>query len=143
MIKFISTEQTLPVRSKVLRAGKPISECLFDGDDEDGSFHLGFFSGDMPVGVATFHRHPHPEFEGLGYQLRGMATLPSFQKSGIGNQLLNFAVVYLRGQGVNYLWCNARQVAYRFYQNLGFEFISEEFEIPGIGPHRQMYLKIR
>jgi len=142
MIKFISAEETLPIRSEVLRSGRPHAECVFEGDTGARSFHLGFFSEDRLVGVATFHPQDHGKFGEKGFQLRGMATLPSFQKGGVGNQLLNFAIVYLRGQGAGYLWCNARKVAYAFYQNLGFEFVSEEFEIPGIGPHREMFLKI-
>lgn len=143
MIKFIQAAETLPIRSEVLRQGKPFPECVFEGDTDAGSFHIGYFAQDRLIGVATFHSNSHDKFSGKGYQLRGMATLPSFRKSGVGNQLLNFAIVYLRGQDANYLWCNARKVAYAFYQNLGFEFISEEFEIPGIGPHREMFLKIR
>jgi ribosomal protein S18 acetylase RimI-like enzyme len=72
-----------------------------------------------------------------------MATLESYRGKGLGNKLLNFAIVYLRGQKVNYLWCNARKAAFGFYLALGFEFISAEYEIPGIGPHKKMYLKIQ
>ncbi len=143
MIRFLSVDEVLPVRSEVLRGGKPLSECYFPGDRDVGSFHLGYFSEEELTGVATFHLQSHPRFPGAGYQLRGMATIPTRQKSGVGNQLLNFAIVYLRGQRANYLWCNARKAAYQFYLNLGFEFISDEFEVPGIGPHREMYLKIR
>ena len=82
-------------------------------------------------------------FEGEAFQLRGMATAHSFQGKGIGNKLVNFAIVYLRGQHINYVWCNARQKAFKFYTSLGFEFISDFFDIPNIGPHKQMYLKIR
>ncbi|MGB4776291.1 MAG: GNAT family N-acetyltransferase, partial [Daejeonella sp.] len=81
--------------------------------------------------------------DAVGYQLRGMATLPGFQGRGMGNQLLNFAIIYLRGQKINYLWCNARKNAFHFYKSIGFEFISDEFEIEGIGTHRSMYLKIQ
>jgi ribosomal protein S18 acetylase RimI-like enzyme len=72
-----------------------------------------------------------------------MATAHAEQGKGYGNKLVNFAIVYLRGKGVNYIWCNARQKAFNFYQSLGFEFISETFDIPGIGPHKVMYLKIQ
>jgi ribosomal protein S18 acetylase RimI-like enzyme len=72
-----------------------------------------------------------------------MATYESHRGKGIGNQLVNFAIVYMRGQKVNHVWCNARKKAVRFYQNLGFEIISAEFEVPGIGPHHVLYLKIQ
>ncbi|MXV52765.1 GNAT family N-acetyltransferase [Pedobacter sp. HMF7647] len=158
MIKFISGEDTLHIRNQVLRNNLLTpQECIFSGDDEAGSFHLGYFDDEKLVCIATFHKQnivERPElFPQVSshlnndnknvYRLRGMATLPEYRGKGIGNQLVNFAIVYLRGQKVNDLWCDARKVAYRFYKSLGFEFISEEFEIPNIGPHKVMYLKIQ
>lgn len=143
MIKFITPQETLAIRSTVLRDGADFKFCIFDGDSDESSFHLGYFIEEELVSVASFHGQERAGFPGKGYQLRGMATKLSHQGKGIGNQLVNFAIVYLRGQKVNYLWCNARKVAFRFYSGLGFEFISEEFEIPNIGPHKAMYLKIQ
>lgn len=142
MIKFITTDQTLDLRSSELRWGLDRNLCRFDGDDDEGSFHVGYFQDESLVSIATFHKQVREGFDGTGYQLRGMVTHPDFQGKGVGNQLLNFSIVYLRGQRANYLWCNSRKIAYKFYQGIGFEFISEEFELPKIGPHRVMYLKI-
>lgn len=142
MIKFISAGQTLDLRSSELREGLDRELCRFEGDDTEGSFHVGYFTDERLVCVATFHRQQREGFPGLGFQLRGMVTHPDFQRKGIGNQLLNFSIVYLRGQKADYLWCNARKIAFQFYLGLGFEFISDEFELPKIGPHRVMYLKI-
>lgn len=144
MIKFISTGDTLAIRNEMLREGKlSLRECRFNGDDNEGAFHLGYEEEGKLVCVATFHPQNKTGFEGAGYQLRGMATLTDFQGKGIGNKLLNFAIIYLKGQRINYIWCNARKAALKFYLSIGFEIISEEFEIPGIGPHREMYLKIQ
>lgn len=143
MIKFIEAQETLALRSAILRDGADFQACVFEGDDNELSFHLGYFVEDELVSVASFHPQSKEPYLGIGFQLRGMATQINYQGKGIGNQLLNFAIVYLRGQKVNYIWCNARRVAYRFYSNLGFEFISDEFEIANIGPHRTMYLKIQ
>ena len=142
MIKFITSDQTLDLRSSELRWGMDRSLCGFEGDNDPGSFHVGYFQGERLVSVATFHKQPKEGFAGVGYQLRGMVTHPEFQGKGIGNQLLNFSIVYLRGQQANYIWCNARKIAYKFYQGIGFEFISDEFDLPKIGAHRVMYLKI-
>jgi len=143
MITFVKTDAVLPLRSRVLRDGKPLEECLFPGDELETSFHFADVQNNEAVCVATFHLQEHPAFKGYAYQLRGMATAPESRGQGIGNQLLNFAIVYLRGLKADYVWCNARKAAYSFYLGVGFEFISEEFEIAGIGPHRAMYLKIR
>ena len=143
MIKFLPTKEVLPLRSKILRNGKITPEnCTIDNDDVETSFHLGFLLDDEIVCVASFHQEKKDGFVGVGYRLRGMATNTNFQGKGYGNRLVNFAIVYLRGQTANYLWCNAREIAYKFYLGLGFEFISDSFEIEGIGTHRVMFLKI-
>ncbi len=143
MIKFITTDQVLPLRNEILREGKlKPEECIFLNDDAKSTFHLGYFEGEELICVASFHKQSYVKFEGEAYQLRGMATATDFQSKGIGNKLVNFAIVYLRGQKINYLWCNAREKAFKFYQSLGFELVSDFFEIPGIGKHKVMYLKI-
>ena len=142
MIKFITTGDTLPLRSLILRNGLDPDLCHFEGDDEPSSFHLAYVKDDRVLCAATFHKQNRDGFSGTGFQLRGMATLTGYQGMGIGNQLLNFAIVYLKGRNVNYLWCNARKTAYHFYQGIGFEFISDEFDVKNIGLHRAMYLKI-
>lgn len=143
MIKFITSGETLALRSSILREGLEPNLCRFEGDDERSSFHLGYFKDELLVCIATFHKHEREGFSGIGFQLRGMATLPAYQAMGIGSLLLNFALVYLKGLEANYLWCNARNKACSFYLSTGFEFISDEFEIENIGLHRAMYLKIR
>lgn len=144
MIKFITADDVLPLRNEVLREGKlTLDECRWQGDEHEGSFHLGYYIDDQLACIASFYINAHESFAGLGYQLRGMATLQAYRGRGIGNHLVNFAVVYLRGQKANYVWCNARKKAAKFYQSLGFEIISDEFDIPGIGPHYKMYLKIQ
>lgn len=144
MIKFIAVEEILAIRNEVLREGKlKLDECRFPSDLNEGAFHLGNFEEEKLVSIGSFHPQTVENYSGSGYQLRGMATIPGFQGKGMGNQLLNFAIVYLRGQKINYLWCNARKKALNFYAGLGFEIISDEFDVPGIGPHHVMYLKIQ
>lgn len=142
MITFVKTEAVLPLRAKVLRDGKPAGECAFPGDERESTFHLADIKQEQVICVATFHLQSHPDFAGKGYQLRGMATESDYRGHGLGTRLVNFAIVYLRGMKADYIWCNARKNAYSFYMSQGFEFISGEFEVPDIGPHRTMYLRI-
>jgi ribosomal protein S18 acetylase RimI-like enzyme len=143
MTRFIKVEELLPLRNEVLREGRlTLDECRFPSDNIEGAFHLGYYVGDELACVASFHPQNYGEYEGKSYQLRGMATTEKYRGQGFGNQLVNFAIVYLRGQKANYVWCNARKAAVRFYKNLGFEIISNEFEVPSIGPHYVMYVKI-
>ena len=143
MIKFVETEALLPLRSTVLRDGKPLDQCVFAGDDDPDTFHLADIRDDQPVCIASFHLKSHPDFAGKAYQLRGMATSAKFRGRGAGKQLLGFAIEHLRSLHIDYLWCNARTAACPFYLSMGFELISPEFEIEGIGPHRAMKLDVR
>jgi len=145
MIKFITIDDTLlAIRNDVLREGKlSLEACVFPTDNLPGAFHLGYYVESKLACIASFHPQTFGEFTGAGFQLRGMATIPGYQGKGFGNQLLNFAIVYLRGQKANYIWCNARKSARQFYLNMGFEVISPEFEVPDIGPHYVMYVKIQ
>ena len=144
MIRFIPVEELLDIRNNILREGKlTFEQSRFQTDKLEGAFHLGSFVKGELVTIASFHPQNFGEFIGEGYQLRGMATIEKYRGQGFGNQLLNFAIVYLRGQKANYLWCNARKSALKFYGNMGFEVISDEFEAQDIGPHFVMYLKIQ
>ncbi len=144
MIKFIKPNEVLSIRNEVLREGKlTLDECRWPGDEAEGTFHLGYFLEEKLLSIASFQVQSYGEFIGIGYQLRGMATIESYRGQGLGNQLLNFGLTYLRGQKANYVWCNARKKALKFYKSMGFEVISDEFEQPGIGPHYVMYLKIQ
>lgn len=144
MVRFITVDDLLPIRNEVLREGRlTLDECRFPSDTVTGAFHLGYYVNGQLTCAASFHPQNYKQYTGKGYQLRGMATYEQYRGKGIGNQLVNFAIVYLRGQKANYLWCNARKKALKFYQDVGFEVISDEFEIAGIGPHRVLYLKIQ
>lgn len=144
MIKFISVEELLPLRNTVLRDGKlTLNECRFPSDKSDGNFHLGYFIKGELASIASFHPQSYAQFKGEGYQIRGMATSEKYRGQGIGTKLLNFGLVYLREQRAAYVWCNARKKALKFYQDIGFEIVSAEFDVPGIGAHHAMYAKIQ
>ena len=123
------------------------SSCLFDQDKEDiESFHLGYFNDGeekTALGIASFYKEPLDNYEGNGWRLRGMAVDQSGQGKGLGTKLLTHGTNLLKEvHGSTYLWCDARRVAYNFYQAFGFIYISDEFLIPGIGPHRKMLLRL-
>lgn len=141
MIRFITTEDTIPLRSSVLRNGLPIKESYFDGDNAPSTFHLGFFTEENQlVCILTCKKDNHGKLPKDAYRLRGMATHPDHRRKGYAAQLLHAAIVHIKTQlHVDYLWFNARVDAFPFYESLGFEFMSEEFDIPTAGPHREMF----
>ena len=144
MIRFIQPEDVLPLRAAVLRNGQRLpQDCVFAGDTDSESFHVGAEQDEQVVCVASFLPQARAGYQGQGYQLRGMATYPEHQSKGLGSQLVGFALAHLQQNAVDYVWCNAREAAFPFYQNLGFIFISETFDIPGIGPHKAMYLPLK
>ena len=143
MIKFIEADELLPIRKSVLRPGiLTLDECRFPTDKIAGAFHLGNYLQGRLVCIASFHPQSYSQFAGTGYQLRGMATLDEYRGRGLGSNLLNFATAHLRDQKASYLWCNARKTALRFYTDMGFNIVSPAFDVPGIGPHHVLYVKL-
>jgi len=143
MIRRISREETLPLRSAVLRNNKPAAECVLPTDDVPGIFHLGYFLDEQLICIGTFFPEDYPEKGEGGFRLRGMASDPAFAGKGYGAALINFAINELTSVQAAYIWCNARTSAVGFYSKLSFELISEEFEVPGIGPHFNMLYQIK
>ncbi|WP_316750728.1 GNAT family N-acetyltransferase [Pedobacter gandavensis] len=142
MIKKITAAETLPLRSLVLRNGMPYAQCIFPQDAQEGVFHLGCFEGTQLVTVATFFPEDRLEQGAGGFRLRGMASDPAFAGKGYGAKLIKFAIDELTSANAAYIWCNARSTAAPFYEKLGFVLISEEFQIPGVGPHFDMLRKL-
>lgn len=143
MIKYITTEETLDLRNRVLRNNAGLDKCVFPTDATEHNFHLGRFEDNKLVSIATFFPEDCPERAGAGFRLRGMATDPSFAGRGYGADLIKFAINELRSANASYIWCHARSSALGFYEKLGFDVISEEFEVPEIGPHFVMIKIIR
>ncbi len=143
MVRFISSQETLELRSKVLRNNLPIADCVFPTDKVDGAFHLGCFAEEHLVSIASFFPNQYKEKSTPGYQLRGMATLKEQAGKGYGAKLIDFALSQLKVTNAAYLWCNARTSAIEFYKKKGFDVVSSEFEIEGVGPHYEMILTIK
>lgn len=143
MIKFVPLEVVLPLRSKMLRNGADINECIFPTDANKGIFHLAYYVDETEIAtVATFYPQSMENREGDGYQLRGMATDTAFSGNGYGALLVKYAVDYIKEAKADYIWCNARTSAVDFYKKQGFEIFADEFEISGVGPHYIMILNL-
>lgn len=135
-VKQIDARDTYPLRHKILRPNQTIEDCQYPGDEDDGSFHLGAYVDEKLVSVASFYIDRYEKIEDeFQYRLRGMATEPEHRGKGYSLALLNTAIPLIEKNNIHVLWCNARSGALGFYQKVGFEVISDEFEIEGIGPH--------
>jgi len=142
MIKRITQADTLALRSAVLRNNKPFTECVLPTDDAAGIFHLGYYEEGQLICIGTFFPEDYPGYGKGGVRLRGMATDPAFAGQGFGARLIKFAINELTSAKASYIWCNARKTAVGFYSKLGFEIVSEEFEVAGIGPHFNMLIRL-
>lgn len=141
-IKHITAEETYSIRLEVLRKGVDLP-YKFDGDSDKNTFHLGAFKQEKLVGVATFMKRKSTLIQNdTQYQLRGMATLTEVRGLGFGNLLLAEADSILKEKKIAILWCNAREIALKFYQKNGFEIIGKPFDIPQIGKHFVMYKRL-
>ena len=141
MIREITAEETYSIRQPVLRPGRPILECQFSGDHDEGTFHLSIFQNSNIIGVASFMKNSNPFFKShTQYQLRGMAILSEFKNMGYGSLLLKEGEKKIDLVNKDaMLWFNARITAVDFYKKHGYECIGKPFEVHGVCEHIVMF----
>ena len=142
-INKITAFETIIVRHPVLRTGKPIATCHFEGDDLPTTSHFGlYFENQLVAIISSFKVQNKLFIEENQYQIRGMAVLEEFQKKGFGEQLLHYCENVIRIKKGELIWFNARETAVGFYKKSGYEIIGGQFEIPDVGPHFILFKKI-
>lgn len=146
-VEQISPEQTHPLRMAVLRPGRPAAECVFPGDDDPKTLHVGAMQDGEVLAIASLYREARPDdapgrapvgpahTDGTAWRLRGMATAPEARRQGAGLAALRAVERHAREQGGTLAWCNARVGAVAFYEAAGWTVLGEEFDIPTVGPH--------
>jgi len=143
-IKKITALETYSVRHPVLRNGKPLTSCQFDGDDLETTHHFGYFLKNELIGVISLFQQNNETFTANNqYQIRGMAVLKQHQKKGFGEALVLFCESYCKTLNTSLIWFNARIVAVGFYEKTGYQKTGPPFEITGVGEHLVMFKKIK
>jgi len=138
-IKKITDLETYPVRHTVLRNGKPIETCRFEGDDLDTTHHFGCFLNDNLIGIISVFKNNNSQFDANNqFQIRGMAVLELHQKKGIGESLVKHCEAYCKNLQTDLIWFNARTAAVGFYEKLGYAKVGTAFEIKDVGEHYLM-----
>lgn len=140
-IKKISAEESYPIRLEVLRKEIDLP-FKFKGDEDLDTFHLGAFDKNDLIAVSSFMKSSNEKFKVEQYQLRGMATLIESQGLGAGKLMMQEAINLLKEMNVDVLWCNARVKAVEFYKKQGLQTHGEVFEIPLVGPHYLMSIRL-
>jgi len=129
----ISASDTYPLRLEVLRNDTPSRDLGFDVDELPGTIHLGVHDGARLVAISTWAPRPHRGEAAI--QLRGMATLPELQGTGVGAMLLE-AGCRRAGEVAPVVWARARDTALEFYLRHGFTIDGEGFVDESTGkPH--------
>lgn len=142
-IRKITAQDCYEIRHDILCHGLPIETCYFKEDFDENTFHLGAFSDDKLVSIASFCEKKSENFDdGVQYQLRGLATLPEYRGMHAATDLIEYAQDIVRHRGCTILWCNARVSVGQYYHKIGFEAIGDVFTIDPVGPHTVMYKKL-
>ncbi|MBZ4036945.1 GNAT family N-acetyltransferase [Flavobacterium sp. 17A] len=142
-IREITSKETFIVRQPVLRAGKPIESCIFEGDDLETTHHFGLFINEKLIGIISLFQKINTIFaEQNQAQIRGMAVLDTHQKMGFGEALVRHCETYCNENKVDLIWFNARTAAVGFYQKMNYQPLGKAFDIKDVGEHYLMFKKI-
>lgn len=140
IIQEITAETSRPLRHSILRPHQTLADCVYPGDEDPMSFHVGAYVDELLVCVASFFAQSTERLkQAKQYRLRGMGTLPAHRGIGIGAAVLQKGEEIAREKGSDVLWCNARTTASGYYVKQGYTAFEDEFEIEGIGPHYVMW----
>ena len=143
-IRLIKPHETYGLRHSILRPHQPIEACRYDGDFTATAFHLGGFVENHVVCILSGYEETHAMHPAKKpFRLRAMATALHLRRQGWARALLTRAEGEVLARGGDFIWLNAREVAFPFYKSMGYDFLSDMFEIEPIGPHKVMgkYLK--
>lgn len=143
IIKEIPSNKTYAVRQPVLRKGKTIESCIFEGDDLETTHHFGLFNDENLTGIISLFNQSNPIFaEKFQAQIRGMAILDHHQKKGFGEALVKHCETYCKDNQTNLIWFNARTAAVGFYKKMNYQVLGEAFDIKDVGEHYLMFKKL-
>ena len=132
------------VRREVLYKST-IKDCsIYKEDLSKKTKHFGIEVDNKLICVATIiEKKLDLENKLNGIQIRGMATLESYQNKGYGSLLLSKIIEYVKKQKkIDLIWCNARKNSIQFYINNNFTQYGNEFIINDLGIHQILYTKI-
>lgn len=125
-------EDARAVRRDVFIEEQDVSEAEeWDGHDDD-AIHYVVYDGEEPVGTARL-RTPEDD---IGKAER-VAVLEAHRGDGIGRRLMTVLEDEARDQGCSRMRLHAQTAVEGFYETLGYEAVSDEFEEAGI-PHVEM-----
>ena len=122
------------VRRTVFIEGQDVPEDIeMDGRDEEATHFVAYDPDDeIAVGTARL-RFPDPETA----KAERLAVLTAYRGDGLGRELMERLEDEARQQGCSRVCLHAQTTVVAFYERLGYNVVSEEFEQAGI-PHVEM-----
>ena len=151
-VRKVDSQVLKQVRYQVLWPHlKNETQATIDIDQSEFAIHLAAFKNGNVVGVASLFRQNcdrfPQQFKSLKVRrLRAMGVLDHMRGEGVGSFIIQKAMEELKGDGVDVVWCDAREVAWVFYELQGFKFGGnmngedlEAYQVPNVGLHKIMF----
>jgi ribosomal protein S18 acetylase RimI-like enzyme len=132
LVEEIPIADTRPLRQSVLRPHQTVDALA--AHEPEGAYAAGVYHDGTLVAVGLVAPDGGPG----SWRIRGMATAAEARGRGAGGAVLDALVAHAIAGGATRVWCNARTPARAFYERAGFKAVSDEFEVPEIGPHYVM-----
>tara|TARA_B110000240_G_scaffold143845_1_gene159185 strand:+ start:3643 stop:4086 length:444 start_codon:yes stop_codon:yes gene_type:complete len=142
-IIHVQAVEVRSLRNLVLRPNQPIESTYYELDEDKKTLHLACQEKSKIISIGTFYPQKHKNLSTKkSYRLRGMATDPNYRRRSAASKLMHASFEILKDKDCDVLWCNARLIAIKFYESLGFVKTGNQFHIGDIGAHYFMYKNI-
>jgi GNAT superfamily N-acetyltransferase len=140
-IRPIPAAATRPLRQRILRPHQSIDDLA--SEEDPAAVWFGAVRDDEVIGTASIGSESSPDEPAAHpFRLRAMATAEDARGRGLGRVILDAAIARTRQDGGDLLWCSARTPAAGFYREAGFVETSALYEVPHIGPHVRMLVRL-
>lgn len=134
LIDFESSDyhEMIALRSKVLREPLGLKFTEEELKNEGSQFLVAAFIDDKMVGCMAL-----VPVNNKNLKMRQVAVSPDHQNQGIGTRLVSYAEEFAIKKGFCCIELHARKVSKKFYDDLAYDTLGEEFIEVGI-PHYKM-----
>jgi len=109
------------LRQQVLRSPLGLSLTDEDRENDHHCWHFGLFKGNQIIATVTIEPLNNKNQRSQQVKLRQMVVSPSYQKQGLGHQLIKETEQVLREKSVSSISLASRLPAVPFYQSLGYQ----------------------
>ena len=136
VVVAVPLQQTRALRRDVLRPHQTLAQLA--AEEPPDAYSLAAFEAGELIAAGFVV----PEGEPGAWRIRSMATTPAARGRGAGAAVLGGLIAHARAHGAVRIWCNARSPARSLYERAGLRVVSQEFDLPRIGPHFVMELTV-